>query len=239
MTSAAIAGNYAEFKLVKTRGVFAITIEFAVERTAEVFAALGYPQPGTEIPVAVARLRKEVMPVGSIQEHTRTIDTPPSSQTLGAGAQGIPERATAVDPERKPPEAHMEVVDGAGGSSEADPAARGGGSATSRSRMPGDTGKAGRAGEAGGSPAPPVAPEGDENRGARAVKRAGILCMDEQFQHWFGVQGDSDAIAAVLREELGIKSRRDLAHDERARERFEALVTEFDIWRGRIAEVRG
>ena len=66
----------------------------------------------------------------------------------------IPERATAVDPKPKPPEGPKPPADGAGSFSEADPAERGGGSATSRSRMPGDTGKAGRAGEAGGSPAP-------------------------------------------------------------------------------------
>ena len=64
------------------------------------------------------------------------------------------ERATAVDPERKPPEANLQAEDGAGGSSEADPAGRGGAPATSLFRTPGDTDKAGRAGEAGGNPAP-------------------------------------------------------------------------------------
>lgn len=65
-----------------------------------------------------------------------------------------PERATAVDPEPKPPEAHTDAVDGAGSSSEAAPAERGGGPATSLSRTPGDTGTLGRAEDAGGSPAP-------------------------------------------------------------------------------------
>lgn len=67
----------------------------------------------------------------------------------------IPERATVDDPRPKPPEAGdaVDAVDGAGSRSEAAPAERGGGPATSQSCTPGDTGKAGRAGEAGGSPA--------------------------------------------------------------------------------------
>lgn len=71
-----------------------------------------------------------------------------------AHADQIPERATAVDPEPKPAEPHDAGVEAAGSSSEAAPAERGGGPATSRPRMPGDTGTAGCAGGAGGSPAP-------------------------------------------------------------------------------------
>ena len=72
------------------------------------------------------------------------------------GNSPIPERATAVDPEPKPPEAaarrRAAAVDGAGSSSEVAPAERASGCATTRPRPPGDTGKAGRAGGAGGSP---------------------------------------------------------------------------------------
>lgn len=76
----------------------------------------------------------------------------------------IPERATAVDPEPKPPEAHTEAVEGAGSSSEAAPAERSSGSATSLPRTPGDTGKAGRAGGGGGSPSLTSRVEVDELR---------------------------------------------------------------------------
>jgi hypothetical protein len=79
----------------------------------------------------------------------------------------IPERATAVDPEPKPPEADTEACDGAGSSSEAAPAERASGCATSLSRMPGDTGKAGRVGEGDGSSPP------DWRAARRALRQAG------------------------------------------------------------------
>lgn len=53
---AALIANFAEYRLIKTRGVLALIVEVPVERQAEAFAALGFPQPGQEIPVAVARL---------------------------------------------------------------------------------------------------------------------------------------------------------------------------------------
>lgn len=54
---AAISGVFADYRLVKTRGVLQLVVEVPVERQAEVFAALGYPMPGEEKPVAVARLQ--------------------------------------------------------------------------------------------------------------------------------------------------------------------------------------
>ena len=57
--AAAIAGVFADYRLIKTRGVLALVIEVPVERQAEVFAALGYPMPGEEQPVAVARLAND------------------------------------------------------------------------------------------------------------------------------------------------------------------------------------
>lgn len=53
---AAIQGNYADFKLVKTRSVAQLIIEVPIERAKEVVDAFGIPQPSSEIAVAVARL---------------------------------------------------------------------------------------------------------------------------------------------------------------------------------------
>lgn len=56
MSAAAIAGVFSDYKLVRTRSVVQIIVEVPVEQQADVFAALGYPMPGQEINVAVARL---------------------------------------------------------------------------------------------------------------------------------------------------------------------------------------
>ena len=53
---AAISGCFVDYKLIRTRSTLQIIIEVAVERQAEVFAALGYPVPGADIHVALARL---------------------------------------------------------------------------------------------------------------------------------------------------------------------------------------
>lgn len=53
----AIQGNYADFKLVKTRSVCQLVIEVPIERAEQAIKAFGIPQPGTEIPVAVARIK--------------------------------------------------------------------------------------------------------------------------------------------------------------------------------------
>lgn len=52
----AIQGNYADFKLVKTRSVCQLVIEVPIERAEQAIKAFGIPQPGAEIPVAVARI---------------------------------------------------------------------------------------------------------------------------------------------------------------------------------------
>ena len=53
---AAIQGNYADFKLVKTRKVAQLVIEIPIERAKQAIDAFGVPQPHAEIAVAVARL---------------------------------------------------------------------------------------------------------------------------------------------------------------------------------------
>lgn len=63
-------GNYSDFKLVKTRSVVQLVIEVPIEHGEKVMAAFGLPQPGAEIPVAVARLDLNVqsMPAREPQE---------------------------------------------------------------------------------------------------------------------------------------------------------------------------
>jgi hypothetical protein len=59
---AAIAGSFADYRLVKSRGCLQLVIEIPVERQAEAFAALGYPVPGSDIHVAVARMKSPAGP---------------------------------------------------------------------------------------------------------------------------------------------------------------------------------
>lgn len=56
---AAIAGTFSDLKTVKTRSVVQMIIEVPIERGAEIIAAFGFPRPGDEVPVAVARLDPE------------------------------------------------------------------------------------------------------------------------------------------------------------------------------------
>ena len=58
---AAISGNFADIKLVKTRSVVQMVIEIPIERAKDVTDAFGWPQPGSEIHVAVARLKTETV----------------------------------------------------------------------------------------------------------------------------------------------------------------------------------
>ncbi len=55
-TPAAIQGTFADLKTVKTRSVVQMIIEVPIEQGKQVVDAFGFPQPGSEIPVAVARL---------------------------------------------------------------------------------------------------------------------------------------------------------------------------------------
>jgi hypothetical protein len=63
--SALIDGNYADFKLVKTRSVCQLIIEIPIEKAEAAISAFGMPIPGSEIRVVVARLvdpSPELMP---------------------------------------------------------------------------------------------------------------------------------------------------------------------------------
>ncbi|MCZ4268994.1 hypothetical protein O4H48_13930 [Rhodobacteraceae bacterium G21628-S1] len=77
------------------------------------------------------------------------------------------------------------------------------------------------------------------------AQRAGILCNDPQFQKFAairsglpGQQFNATATAEYLRTVCGIITRRDLDLRGTAFQKFEALRTDFDAWRGRIASPR-
>ena len=82
MTSAAITGSFCDYKFVKTRGVLQIIVEISVEQQAQAFQALGYPMPGTEIPVAIARLTDETF-LGR-RRASETIPIPPDFKVEAA-----------------------------------------------------------------------------------------------------------------------------------------------------------
>lgn len=93
----------------------------------------------------------------------------------------------------------------------------------------------------------PVAPEGDENRGTHpSVKRAGMLANDPGFQAWVHPSSKGmpravakDMAATHIRRLCEIRSRRELATNETARQRFEALEDRYRRETGLAAEQRG
>lgn len=56
----AIYGTFADLKSVKTRSVVQMIIEVPIEQAKQVVDVFGFPQPGAEIPVAVARMNPPV-----------------------------------------------------------------------------------------------------------------------------------------------------------------------------------
>ena len=59
MEHIAIQGTFADLKSVKTRSVVQMVVEIPIEQAEQVVKAFGFPQPGAEIAVAVARLDPE------------------------------------------------------------------------------------------------------------------------------------------------------------------------------------
>lgn len=81
MTDTIIQGNYSDLKFIKTRSVVQIIIEVPIEQGEAVVKAFGCPQPGSEIPVAIARL----MPDNEekLEPAKRHFDDMPRSQQAG------------------------------------------------------------------------------------------------------------------------------------------------------------
>jgi hypothetical protein len=77
--SAVISGSFADYRLVKSRSVLQVIVEIPIEQQGAAFAALGYPLPGTEIPVAVARLNS---PAGNLQPQQERVFAEPDGYTV-------------------------------------------------------------------------------------------------------------------------------------------------------------
>lgn len=56
MTQAVIQGTFADLKTVKTRSVVQMVVEVPIEQGEQIVRAFGFPQPGQEVNVAVARI---------------------------------------------------------------------------------------------------------------------------------------------------------------------------------------
>lgn len=83
-SNAIIAGTFADLKTVKTRSVVQMIVEVPIERAEEVVMMFGFPQPGSEVTVAVARLiAKENSPAPS-QGITGGDPSEPSSDEVPA-----------------------------------------------------------------------------------------------------------------------------------------------------------
>lgn len=68
-----------------------------------------------------------------------------------------------------------------------------------------------------------------------APQQAGILCTQDHFAVFLADRyGHYTAPADFVRTHCGITSRRDLASDPFARDKFDRLRTEYDAWRGKI-----
>lgn len=78
---AAITGNYADLRAVKTRSVVQIVIEVPIEQGEAVVSMFGFPQPGKEVPVALARLVGKVPSVEPVEK--RTWDQMPRAAQAG------------------------------------------------------------------------------------------------------------------------------------------------------------
>lgn len=58
-TPAVFRGSYSDLKVVRSRSVVQVVIEIPIEQSAGFVAAFGMPQPGAEVPVALALMKPE------------------------------------------------------------------------------------------------------------------------------------------------------------------------------------
>ena len=77
------------------------------------------------------------------------------------------------------------------------------------------------------------------------AQQAGMLCNENAFRQFVGartiksgVTVSSSAAAEYLRNFCEISSRRELNTNQPAQSKFQTLRTEYDAWRGRIADQR-
>lgn len=100
MTAAAIRATFAQYAMVKTRGVLVLHMEVPLERQAEVFAALGYPLPGNEVWCGIARLVPEAQQPGDRRAENGIGAQEPTPARVAASEQGKARYAAASDMER-------------------------------------------------------------------------------------------------------------------------------------------
>lgn len=90
----------------------------------------------------------------------------------------------------------------------------------------------------------PLTREAAEKPAQRLSQKAALLCKDEGFRDFLaaatrsGPLHDDATTAVALRRFLEIASRADLDTNPEAAESFNRLITDFDLWRGRIGETR-
>lgn len=199
---AAIAGSFADYRLIKSRGVLQIVVEVPVERQAEAFAALGYPVPGADIHVAVARL-----------------------VSSGAGAE--PERITQAGPRTTPA---VSAPADAGGRTAGSPPANQKGPAAISARS-GDATEAETQpdGEPHTQPLKhrrPFHTLPPAQRAALLCQDARFQAWAAQ-RDGLNYHGDEMHAASWLREAIGVKSRAEIATDPAALRSFERIETEY------------
>jgi hypothetical protein len=86
---AAFTGTFSDIRSVKTRSLCQIIIEVPIEQAASIIAMFGYPTPGEEIHVAVARLKggdaNTNRPDTTMADNGSDKSPPPSDAASGGG----------------------------------------------------------------------------------------------------------------------------------------------------------
>lgn len=75
------------------------------------------------------------------------------------------------------------------------------------------------------------------------VAKCAMHCADPYFRDWLAIIEDhfikdSEEAAQVVRFRCGIKSRSELASNGAAARKWQQMVTDYDLWRGMMAELR-
>ena len=213
---AAIAGTFTTYKHVPSRGVVQLVIEIPVEAQAAAFAALGYPEPGKSLHVAVARLDIQNSRGQGLAPHT---DGAADITTLALGNG-------SEHPARDTPIQSSDTAHSAGNvSAEGVSPSHGVSEAKARYDAKTDMEKA-------------------VVRAVLLCRDEGFqdwLYAQAKWRRgedWTGERGESHA-ADWMRHEVGVASRRFIATDLDAYLRFIALENRYRMAVGMLAEERG
>ena len=83
-----IKASFADIQNIKSRSVMVLKIEVPSEMAKKALDTLGYPLPGEEIPVAVARLSEEAKNGGTVSENRFATESESSSSDKGCDKAG-------------------------------------------------------------------------------------------------------------------------------------------------------